>query len=328
LAWTFAAAFAAGTAGPAWGLGAAVALPLLAVCLARAIARRGAFRGDATVATSVVVIAGLLLVFVFYPVGRALIAAVQDSQGHFTPLVAAQRLFTEDIWGLDCFGGDRRCGVAINSAILATIVGVLTTLLGVVLALVVQRGGQRFKGLLRLMSVLPIITPPFVLALALVVLFGRTGLVTGWLDRVFDIPRSRWIYGLPGVALAQLLTFTPIAFMVLHGALAAISPALEEAAQTLRASRLRVFRTVTWPLLRPALAASFLLAFVESLADSATRSCWRATTRCCPPRSSSPSPARSSIPAARRCWRACCWLSRWSHSSCSSAGSARPRTSP
>jgi iron(III) transport system permease protein len=119
------------------------------------------------------------------------------------------------------------------------------------------------------MSILPIITPPFVIALALVVLFGRTGLVTGWLEAIFGLPRSRWIYGLPGVTLAQLLSFSPIAFMILHGALAAVSPALEEAAQTLRASRARVFRTVTWPLLRPALANAFLLGFVESLADFA-----------------------------------------------------------
>jgi iron(III) transport system permease protein len=106
-----------------------------------------------------------------------------------------------------------------------------------------------------------------VIALALVVLFGRTGIVTGWLDAWFGIARSRWLYGLPGVTLAQLLTFSPIAFMILYGALTAISPALEEAAQTLRASRGRVFRTVTWPLLRPALANAFLLGFVESLAD-------------------------------------------------------------
>src|SRR3954467_10153438 len=137
------------------------------------------------------------------------------------------------------------------------------------LALVVQRGGNRYAGLLKLMSILPIITPPFVIALALVVLFGRTGLVTGWLSALFGISRSRWIYGLPGVTLAQLLTFTPVAFMLLYGALGAISPALEEAAQTLRASRARVFRTVTWPLLRPALANAFLLGFVESLADFA-----------------------------------------------------------
>ena len=149
------------------------------------------------------------------------------------------------------------------------IVGIGSTLLGLVFALVVQRGGRRYAGILKLMSILPIVTPPFVIALALVVLFGRTGLVTGWLDAWFGIARSRWLYGLPGVALAQLLTFSPIAFMILYGALGAISPALEEAAQTLRASRGRVFRTVTWPLLRPALANAFLLGFVESLADFA-----------------------------------------------------------
>lgn len=72
------------------------------------------------------------------------------------------------------------------------------------------------------MSVLPIVTPPFVIALALVVLFGRTGLVTGWLSEAFGIPRSRWLYGLPGVAIAQLLTFSPIAFLILPGALSSI----------------------------------------------------------------------------------------------------------
>jgi iron(III) transport system permease protein len=266
-AWAFGAAFAAGTAGPAWSYGPAVALPLLAVCVSRAAARLGAFRSDGTIATIVVVSAALLLIFVFFPIARTLVSAVQDAQGHFAPALAVERLFNEDIWGLGCFGGDTRCGVAINSAILAVVVGIFSTLLGLVFALVVQRGGKRYAGVLTLMSMLPVITPPFVLALALVVLFGRTGIVTGWLDALFGIGRSRWIYGLPGVALAQLLTFAPIAFMVLHGALRAISPALEEAAQTLRASRGRVFRTVTWPLLRPALAAAFLLAFVESLAD-------------------------------------------------------------
>jgi iron(III) transport system permease protein len=267
LAWAFGTALATSTAGPAWSFGPVVAMPLLGVCFARALARDGAFRSDPTIATIVVVSVGLLLIFVFYPLGKALIAAVQDSQGHFAPGLAAARLFTENIWGMGCLGAGTRCGVAINSAILATIVGVLATLLGLVFALVVQRGGSRYASLLTVMSMLPVITPPFVLALALVVLFGRTGLVTGWLDTLFGFGRSRWLYGLPGVALAQLLTFAPIAFMVLHGALRAISPALEEAAQTLRASRARVFRTVTWPLLRPALAAAFLLGFVESLAD-------------------------------------------------------------
>ncbi|MEY2655506.1 MAG: hypothetical protein RLZZ524_2534 [Pseudomonadota bacterium] len=247
-----------------------------ALLLAQVLARRGAFGADRTVATIVVLIATLLLLFIFYPVGRSLGAALFDDTGALAPWVVLRRLAAPDIWGLGCLtGAGVQCGVAINSIVLATLVGLLSTLLGLVLALAAQRGhrdpeAQRRQGaLFRLMAVLPIVTPPFVIALALVVLFGRTGLVTGWLSSVFEIPRSRWIYGLTGVTLAQLLSFTPIAFMMLHAALAAISPSLEEAAQTLRASRWRVMRTVTWPLLRPALANAFLLGFVESMADFA-----------------------------------------------------------
>ncbi len=265
--WAFAAGFAAGPRGPSFGVGAGLALLALTVCFARAIARRGAFKGDPTVATIVVTIAALLAIFIFFPVGKVLTAALFDAKGGFAPGLAVERLLHEDIWGLACFAGNTHCGVAINSAILATVVGLGSTLVGLVLALVVQRGGRRYAGVAKVMSILPIVTPPFVIALALVVLFGRTGLVTGWLDNWFGIGRSRWLYGLPGVSIAQLLTFSPIAFMLLHGALGAISPALEEAAQMLRASRWRVFRSVTVPLLRPALANAFLLGFVESLAD-------------------------------------------------------------
>ena len=269
LVWALGAGFAAGAAGLSFGIGAAVALGALTVCMARGLARRGLFGGDVAVATIVVVSAALLLLFIFFPVGKSLVAALQDDKGVFAPSLAAQRLFSGEIWSLGCLIGGARCGVAINSLVLATLVGLLSTLLGLAFALTVQRGGQRHAALFKTLSVLPIITPPFVIALALIVLFGRTGLVTGWLGEWFGIPRSRWIYGLAGVTLAQLLSFTPIAFMILQGALAAVSPALEEAAQTLRASRWRVFRTVTWPLLRPALANAFLLGFVESLADFA-----------------------------------------------------------
>jgi iron(III) transport system permease protein len=129
------------------------------------------------------------------------------------------------------------------------------------------RTGFRFKGVLRVMSVLPIITPPFVIGLAVILLFGRAGAVSTLLFEWFDVPRSRWIYGLPGLFMAQLLSFTPIAFLVLIGVVQGVAPSLEEAAQTLRASRSTTFLTVTWPLLRPGLANAFLLGFVESLAD-------------------------------------------------------------
>ena len=120
---------------------------------------------------------------------------------------------------------------------------------------------------MRLLSLLPVITPPFVIGLALILMFGRAGFITNFLYAHFDIPRSRWLYGMEGVAIAQVLAFAPIAFLVLLGVLQGVAPSLEEAASTLRAGRWRIFRTVTWPLIRPGLANAFLIGFIESLAD-------------------------------------------------------------
>ena len=78
---------------------------------------------------------------------------------------------------------------------------------------------------------------------------------------------TRWVYGLPGLLIAQLLAFTPIAFLVLIGVVEGVSPSMEEAAQTLRANRWQTFRTVSLPLMRPGLANAFLLGFIESMAD-------------------------------------------------------------
>ena len=107
------------------------------------------------------------------------------------------------------------------------------------------------------------------IGLALILLFGRAGMVTNFLASHVGIPRSRWIYGPWGISIAQVLAFTPVAFMILVGVLQGVSPSLEEASRTLRASPWRTFRTVTWPLMRPGLANAFLIGFVESLADFA-----------------------------------------------------------
>src|SRR5262249_58295700 len=72
---------------------------------------------------------------------------------------------------------------------------------------------------------------------------------------------------LPGDVLAEMLASTRIAFVVLIGRVQGISPSLEEASQTLRASHWTTFRTVSWPLMRPGVANAFLLGFVESMAD-------------------------------------------------------------
>jgi len=250
-----------------FGIGATTYAAATLMLLSLGLARLGWCRGDAFVVGAIAGIVALIAVFVFFPVLIVLAQALRGSDGSLSLPAFWERLADPTIWGLDCLGGPLRCGVAWNTLLLALLVGAGTTILGLAFALIAVRTGFRFKGALRVLSILPIITPPFVIGLALILLFGRSGAVTALLYDWFDIPRSRWLYGLPGVLTAQLLAFTPIAFLVLIGVVQGIAPSLEEAAQTLRASRWVTFRTVTWPLLRPGVANAFLLGFVESLAD-------------------------------------------------------------
>src|SRR5690606_21179731 len=134
------------------------------------------------------------------------------------------KLFSERLWGLGCVTGGPRCGVAWNSLFLAILVGVITTALGLVFALVVTRTGFRYGTLLRALTVLPIITPPFVSGLAIILLCGLSGVVTEVSAWRFGIRPTRWVYGLPGLIIAQVLAFTPIAFLVLIGVVEGVSP--------------------------------------------------------------------------------------------------------
>jgi iron(III) transport system permease protein len=251
--------------GMGWGA-AATATGLLFV-LTTGIAKRGAMRGDVFVTGAIGLVLATVALFVFWPVAEVLFEAAITPDGRYALEPLAARLSTQTIWGLGCFQGQRSCGVFWNSVLLASIVGVTTTLLGLAFALLAQRTAFPAKPLLKLVAVLPVITPPFVIGLAIILLFGRNGAITLFLESAFGIPPTRWIYGLPGLVLVQTLAFTPIAFMVLLGVVQGVSPSMEEAAQTLRASRWRVFTTVTLPLIRPGLANAFLIGFVESLAD-------------------------------------------------------------
>jgi len=249
------------------GYGAfATALAFLMV-LAHGLAARGFCRSDAFVVSAIALVLGLVLLFVFFPIAQILVSAVEDNNGHFAPGIFFVKFFDRSVWGLDCVYSNLRCGVAWNTLFLAVVVGVGTTVLGLAFALIALRTRFQAKGVLRALTILPIITPPFVIGLALILLFGRSGAVTGLLFEWFDVPRTRWIYGFTGVFIAQMLAFTPIAFLVLIGVVQGISPSLEEASQTLRASRWTTFRTVSLPLMRPGLANAFLLGFVESMAD-------------------------------------------------------------
>lgn len=236
--------------------------------LADGLARVGFGGGQVFITRSLLLIGAGLLLFVFWPILSVLASAVEDDSGLFAPGLFFAKLTDRSIWSLGCLAGGE-CGVAWHTVSLAILVGIATTLLGLAFALLAVRTEVPLKPLLRGLTLLPIITPPFVIGLALILLLGRAGMVTNFLATYAGIPRSRWIYGAWGISIAQTLAFTPIAFMILAGMLRGLSPSLEEAARTLRAGPWRTFATVTWPLLRPGLTNAFLIGFVESLADFA-----------------------------------------------------------
>lgn len=249
------------------GWGAVLAASAFLFLFTTGLAAKGAVGGDEFVVGSIGFIVAVVGVFIFMPILQMLASAVIAQDGTVSFAIFFEKFLSDRIWGLGCMTGGPRCGAAWNSLFLAILVGLITTVLGLIFALMVTRTGFRFGQAVRAMTVLPIITPPFVIGLAIILLFGLSGIVTQGLDALFGITPTRWIYGLPGLLMAQVLAFTPIAFLVMIGVVEGVSPSMEEAAQTLRASRWETFRTVSLPLMRPGLANAFLLGFIESMAD-------------------------------------------------------------
>lgn len=149
-----------------------------------------------------------------------------------------------------------------NTLLLGVIVGGIGTLVGFLFAFVQVKLNVPFKRFMHLMALLPVISPPFAVATSVIVLFGRNGKIT------YDIFKTRYdIYGLDGLTIALSLSLFTVAYLNLKGMMEALDPALDEAALNMGASKWRAFRTVTIPMLAPGIASSFLLIFVESIAD-------------------------------------------------------------
>lgn len=154
--------------------------------------------------------------------------------------------------------------IVLNTLVLGLAVGAVGTLVGFLFAFAQVRVAFRGKRALHLLAMMPIVAPPFAVATAVITLFGRNGAISNGL---FGIKGD--VYGLPGLVLVLSLSFFPVAYMNFRGMLQSLDPSLDEAASGLGASKLRVFFSVTIPMLVPGFAGSFLLLFVEAIADLA-----------------------------------------------------------
>ncbi len=141
------------------GYGALITASAFLFLFTQGLAARGAVNGDVFVTAAIGGVIAVVTVFVFFPIAKMLLAAFATDDGGYSIIGFFPKFFDSRIWGLGCLSGGR-CGVAWNSLVLAVMVGVLTTLLGLAFALVLTRSGFPYKRMLRALTVLPIITPP------------------------------------------------------------------------------------------------------------------------------------------------------------------------
>ena len=210
---------------------------------------------DPIMVTTIVLLITLLTLFILYPLAILLVDSFVGD-GSFS-LSVFQRIFQ--------ISSFKRA--ITNTRKIGFVVGILSTFIGLLFAYVeVYVRMPRFTGgLFKVVSMLPVVSPPFVLSLSMIMLFGKAGIITRFLLHIYD----NSVYGYWGIVIVQTLTFFPVCYMMLKGLLKNIDPSLEEAARDMGASRMKVFTSVTFPLILPGLGNAFLVTFIESIADFA-----------------------------------------------------------
>ena len=217
---------------------------------------RKKFYADPIMVTTIAVLIAFLTLFILYPLAILLVDSFLTEEG--VTLNVFRRIMA--------MSNFRRA--ITNTLKVGFLVGIASSLIGLLFAYVevyVKLKTRFLSGLFQVVSMLPVVSPPFVLSLSMIMLFGKSGIITRYLLHIYD----NSVYGFWGIAIVQTLTFFPVCYMMLKGLFKNIDPSLEEAARDMGASRFKVFQTVTLPLVLPGLGNAFLVTFIESIADFA-----------------------------------------------------------
>jgi iron(III) transport system permease protein len=157
-----------------------------------------------------------------------------------------------------------------NSLELAGTSAVITTLLAAIIAFGVNRGAVPWPNVVRFATLVPLVSPPVMIATAAILMFGRQGLVThelldrglGWIDSY-----KHNLYGFGGVVVAQVFSHLPAAFIIIDSVMSKVDGRLEEAAAVGGATPWQVFRKVTLSLSMPGIRRALILVFIMAMTD-------------------------------------------------------------
>ena len=194
----------------------------------------------------------LLLLFVIYPLLKILVFSLTDAEGNFS-LANLVSIFTTSRY-LAVFG---------RTMLLGVLVAILSPFIGYLFAYAITRTNVPCKKFLKTIATLPILSPPFILSLSIIFLFGKQGFITKTLMGI----TGNNVYGMGSLVVVQVMSFFPIAYLTLSGILSSIDASVEDAACNMGASRWHTFWTVTFPLSLPGIISGCLLVFIQSLED-------------------------------------------------------------
>ena len=202
----------------------------------------------------------VLFAFLLYPIGKSIFSSFIElgdplTLANFT-LVNFKKFFVSTLYK----------NALMHSLIIATTVTIIATGIALPAAYALSRISMPFRSLLLSLSVIPLISPPFIGAYSWVTLFGRSGIVSHYLRTYLDIEMPS-IYGPFGIILALSLSYFPYVLLIVQGALSATDPFVEESAGVMGASRGRILRTITLPLILPSIAAGAIIVFIKALGN-------------------------------------------------------------
>jgi iron(III) transport system permease protein len=210
-------------------------------------------RRDTFPLTITVLAFAFLGLFLLYPLFNVFSASFLDRSGTTLTLANYGRVLSSTFY----------LGSVHNTLLIGVAATLITIAMGVPLAFCLARLPIPAKTALLALASLPLVLPSFVAAYALVLLLGRAGILTQWL-RGIGIPFTS-IYGLTGVTVVFALTLFPFVVFPTLAAFKAVDVSVEEAGQSLGASRWRTFWTVTVPIVMPAVLAGGLLVFIDAI---------------------------------------------------------------
>ena len=202
-----------------------------------------------TLGFTAIIIFLLLATFILWPIFTVLLTSIRGPEGltlRFYRTFLSEPYYYQSLY---------------NTLLLGVMTTTVCITVGFIVAYITTRGPYWLRKPLKLIALIPLIAPPYIFSLSLIILLGRSGLITRALNLDWNI------YGFSGVVIAQTLAFLPLAFLMIENSLVSLNPNLEDSASNLGATEFKILRSITIPLAAPGIMKAALIVFVLTISE-------------------------------------------------------------